>query len=73
MKSGPDLNLFSPGCRRTGARGCRVEETVSGGDGTLRTGDGAGSTAPTELNFSFQDHSEVFLIDVRMDVPRIWQ
>ncbi|MFB6231081.1 MAG: pirin family protein [Salinibacter sp.] len=49
-----------------------VDGTVSVGGVTLRTGDGAGFTDPTELYFAFVDESEVLLIDVRMDVPRIW-
>jgi len=50
-----------------------VDGTVSVGSVTLRAGDGAGFTAPSELNFSFRDDSEVLLIDVRMDTPRIWE
>jgi len=50
-----------------------VDGTVSVGSVTPRAGDGAGFTAPSELNFSFRDDSEVLLIDVRMDTPRIWE
>ncbi|MFB6279497.1 MAG: hypothetical protein ABEK75_08315, partial [Salinibacter sp.] len=50
-----------------------VDGTVSVGGVTLRTGDGAGVTNPTALRFSFEEDSEVLLIDVRMDVPRIWE
>jgi len=40
---------------------------------TLRTGDGAGFTAPDTLTFSFALDSEVLLVDVRMDASRIWE
>jgi redox-sensitive bicupin YhaK (pirin superfamily) len=72
--------LFAPGDRPSHAlppgRGAWVQVvdgTVSVGGMTLRTGDGAGFTDPTELHFSFEEDSEVLLIDVRMDAPRIWE
>jgi len=70
--------LFAPGDRPSHAlppgRGAWVQVvdgTVSVDDMTLRTGDGAGFTALSELNFSFKDDSEVLLVDVRMDAPRV--
>ena len=50
-----------------------VDGTVSVGGVTLQAGDGAGFTAPDALDFSFGADSEVLLIDVRMDAPRIWE
>jgi len=49
-----------------------VDGTASGNGHTLRAGDGAGFTAPDELSFSFDGETELLLIDVRMDAPRIW-
>ncbi len=72
--------LFAQGKRRTydlppgrGAWVQVVDGTVSVEGVTLRSGDGAGFTLPTALTFSFLDDSEVLLIDVRMDAPRIWE
>jgi redox-sensitive bicupin YhaK (pirin superfamily) len=48
-----------------------VEGSVSVGGVTLKEGDGAGFTSPTELAFSFERPSELLLIDLRMDAPRI--
>jgi redox-sensitive bicupin YhaK (pirin superfamily) len=50
-----------------------VDGTVSVDGVTLRTGDGAGFTASDTLDFSFASDSEVLLVDVRMDAPRIWE
>ena len=50
-----------------------VDGPVSVGGVTLRAGDGAGFTAPNTLDFSFATDSEVLLVDVRMDAPRIWE
>lgn len=50
-----------------------VEGTVTVGDVTLRTGDGAGFRAAGSLPLSFSDDSEVLLMDVRMDAPRVWE
>lgn len=58
------------------ARGAWVQTvngTVSVNGVTLQTGDGAGFTSPSALEFSFEEPSEVLLIDVRMDAPRIWE
>ena len=49
-----------------------VDGTVTVGGVTLRTGDGAGFTVPETLTFSFASDSEVLLVDMRMDAPRIW-
>jgi redox-sensitive bicupin YhaK (pirin superfamily) len=71
---------FTPGTTPTyeGAEGRGiwvqvVNGTVSVGDLTLRTGDGAGFTTPGELSFSFDEETELLLVDVRMDAPRIWE
>lgn len=49
-----------------------VEGSVSVGDVLLRTGDGAGFSSSTELELSFSTETELLLIDVRMDAPRVW-
>lgn len=72
--------LFSPGDQPShdlspgrGAWVQVVDGPVSVGGVTLRTGDGAGFTVPDTLDFSFASDSEVLLVDVRMDAPRIWE
>jgi redox-sensitive bicupin YhaK (pirin superfamily) len=40
---------------------------------TLQSGDGAGFTADSELSFSFDEETELLLIDVRMDARRVWE
>jgi redox-sensitive bicupin YhaK (pirin superfamily) len=50
-----------------------VDGAVSVGGVMLRTGDGAGFTTPGELSFSLNAETELLLIDVRMDAPRIWE
>lgn len=50
-----------------------VDGTVSVGGVTLRAGDGAGFTVPDELSFSFDEETELLLVDVRMDGPRVWE
>lgn len=50
-----------------------VRGSVDVGDVTLQTGDGVGITHTGPLHFSFEEASELLLIDVRMDAPRIWE
>ncbi|MDX1741238.1 MAG: pirin family protein [Rhodothermales bacterium] len=38
----------------------------------LDAGDGAGITEATELDFSFEEDTELLLFDLRMDVPLLW-
>lgn len=72
--------VFSPADRSShtlpperGAWVQTVDGTVSVNGITLHSGDGAGFTSPSALKFSFEEPSEVLLIDVRMDAPRIWE
>lgn len=74
------IGRFTPGTapthRLTEGRGAWVQVvdgTVSVNDVTLRTGDGAGLTAPGERTFSIDEETELLLVDVRMDAPRIWE
>ena len=48
-----------------------VEGHLSVRDISLKEGDGAGFTAPSELTLSMEEETEVLLVDVRMDAPRI--
>lgn len=50
-----------------------VDGAVSVGGVTLQSGDGAGFTASNELSFSFNEETELLLIDVRMDARQVWE
>lgn len=42
-------------------------------DVVLKAGDGVGITVTDQLDFAFEDDTEVLLFDVRMDVPLLWK